>query len=146
MLDLSRFEYLSFDCYGTLVDWESGILGYLRPLLKSKGIDTTDDQILNLYSEFEPLRQQPYRRYRDVLATVVRDFASHYKITVGDQDAHGLAESIRDWQPFPDTVPALRKLKTRYKLGVLSNIDDDLFALTAPKLGIDLDSIVTAQQ
>jgi 2-haloacid dehalogenase len=146
MLDFSRFEYLSFDCYGTLIDWESGILGYLRPLLKSKGVDTTDDQILNLYSEFEPRRQQPYQRYHEVLAAVVRDFASHYKVTVDDQDAYGLAESIRDWQPFPDTVPALKKLKTRYKLAVLSNIDDDLFALIAPKLGVDLDAIVTAQQ
>src|SRR5215471_3084160 len=127
MLDFSRFEYLSFDCYGTLIDWESGILGYLRPLLKNKGVDATDDQILNLYSEFEPRRQQPYQCYRDVLLAVVRDFARHYKVTVDEEEARGLAESIRHWQPFPDTVSALRKLKSRYKLVVLSNIDDDLF-------------------
>jgi 2-haloacid dehalogenase len=146
MLDLSRFEYLSFDCYGTLIDWESGILGYLRPLLKSKGLDASDDQILNLYSEFEPRRQRPYQSYRDVLAAVVHDFASHYKVTVSEQEARGLAESIRNWEAFPDTVAALRKLKTRYKLSIVSNIDDDLFALTAPKLGVQLDAIVTAQQ
>ncbi|HYV73527.1 MAG TPA: haloacid dehalogenase type II [Candidatus Binatia bacterium] len=146
MLDLSRFECLSFDCYGTLIDWESGILGYLRPLLKGKGLNVADDEILNLYSEFEPQRQRPYQRYRNVLAAVVRDFGAHYAVAVTEQEANGLAESIRSWEPFADTVPALKKLKTRCKLAVLSNIDDDLFAFTAPKLGVELDTLVTAQQ
>ena len=136
MLDFSQFEYLSFDCYGTLIDWESGILGYLVPLLRSKGCNVTDTQVLNLYSEFEPHQQdKPYRRYREVLASVVRDFASQYHIQVSDQEADGLADSIRNWQPFADTVPALRRLKSRYKLAILSNIDDDLLALTVPKAG-----------
>lgn len=147
MLNVAQFEYLSFDCYGTLIDWESGILGYLRPLVQRKGVAVADGEILNLYSEFEPRQQaQPYRRYREVLAGIVRDFAAHYGFEVNDREAGGLAESIRDWQPFPDTVPALQALKTRYKLAVLSNIDDDLFTLTAPKLAVDLDCLVTAQQ
>ena len=66
MLDFSQFEYLSFDCYGTLIDWESGILGYLRPLLTSMGRQVSDDEILNFYSDSEPRQQQPYRIYRDV--------------------------------------------------------------------------------
>ncbi len=147
MLDFSRFQYLSFDCYGTLIDWESGILGYLRPLLQSKGCATNDDQLLNLYSEFEPKEQaQAYRPYREVLSNVARDFAKEFRIQVTEHEANGLAESIRDWEPFPDTVSALKHLKSRYKLAVLSNIDDDLFALTAPKLGVQLDNVVTAQQ
>jgi 2-haloacid dehalogenase len=146
MLDLTQFEYLSFDCYGTLIDWESGILGYLRRLLKAKGCKVEDGDILNLYAQFEPSRQNPYQPYREVLVAVVRDFAAHYGFEVAGAEAQGLAESIRDWQPFPDTVAALRALKTRYKIAILSNIDDDLFALTAPKLGIDLDTVVTAQQ
>lgn len=147
MLDLSQFEYLSFDCYGTLIDWETGILGYLRPLLQSKNHDTSDAEILNLYSEFEPREQEkPYRRYREILAAVVRDFADHFNFAVSTNEASGLADSVRDWQPFPDTVPALTRLKARYKLAVLSNIDDDLFALTVPKLGVELDCVVTAQQ
>lgn len=146
MLDFSRFEFLSFDCYGTLINWESGILGYLRPLLKSKGLAVTDDEILNLYSEFEPRRQQPYQNYREVLAAVVRDLASHYGVAVDAKEANGLAESVRDWEPFADTVPALEKLKSRYKLAVLSNIDDGLFAFTSPKLGVELEVVVTAQQ
>jgi 2-haloacid dehalogenase len=147
MLDFSQFEYLSFDCYGTLIDWESGILGYLRPLLRSKNRDVADAEILNLYSEFEPQQQdQPYRRYREILAAVVREFAGRFEFEVSSEEASGLADSIRDWQPFPDTAPALARLKTCYKLAVLSNIDDDLLALTAPKLGVEFDCVVTAQQ
>jgi len=146
MLDFSQFEYISLDCYGTLIDWESGILGYLRPLLLRKNRHATDGEILDRYSELEPRLQQTYRPYREVLAGVVRDFAAQYTFEVSDQEAAGLAESIRHWRPFPDTVPALRRLKSRYRLAVLSNIDDDLFALTAPKLGVALDLVITAQQ
>lgn len=147
MLDFSRFEYLSFDCYGTLIDWESGILGYLQPLLRSKGCLVSDEQILNLYSEFEPRQQEaPYRSYREVLNSVVLDFSREFHIQVSEEEADGLANSIREWEPFPDTVPALVRLKSRYKLAVLSNIDDDLLALTAPNLRVELDCVVTAQQ
>lgn len=147
MLDFSRFEYLSFDCYGTLIDWESGILGYLRPLLKTKGRDVSDEQILNLYSEFEPHQQDlAYRSYREVLASVIREFAREFRVQFTDEEINGLADSIRQWEPFADTVPALKRLKSKYKLAVLSNIDDDLFASTAPKLGVALDCVVTAQQ
>jgi 2-haloacid dehalogenase len=147
MLDFARFEWLSFDCYGTLIDWETGLLGYLRPLLESKGHALSGTQILNLYSEFEPRAQSgPYRCYREVLAQVVREFARELRFSVSAADADGLAESIRGWQPFADTVPALRRLQARYKLAVLSNIDDNLFAYTAPKLAVGFDAVVTAQQ
>jgi 2-haloacid dehalogenase len=147
MLDFSQFEYLSFDCYGTLIDWESGILGYLRPLLTRKGRQVSAAEILNFYSDSEPRQQQqPYRIYRDVLAAVTRDIAREFRVEFSDEEAAGLATSIRNWQPFPDTVPALKRLKSRYKLAVLSNIDDDLFAFTALKLGVELDCVVTAQQ
>ena len=147
MLDFSRFEWLSFDCYGTLIDWETGLLGYMRPLLKGNGCDISDAQILALYSEFEPRQQAGhYRRYREVLTAVVRDFAHEFSFDVTDNEADGLAESIRQWQPFADTVAGLQRLHSRYKLAVLSNIDDDLFAYTAPKLEVRFDAVVTAQQ
>jgi 2-haloacid dehalogenase len=147
MLELSRFEALSFDCYGTLIDWESGILGYLSPLLHGKGCNVSDAQILSLYSESEPRQQDmPYRSYRDVLSAVVRDFGREFRIEFTEDELDGLANSIRTWVPFPDTVPALQRLKPHYKLAVLSNIDDDLFALTEPKLGVQFDCIVTAKQ
>ncbi len=147
MLDFSRFEWLSFDCYGTLIDWESGLLGYLRPLLKGKDCDISDARILALYSEFEPRHQAgDYRTYREVLTAVVRDYACELRFEVTDNEAKGLAESIRQWQPFGDTVAGLQRLHSRYKLAVLSNIDDDLFAYTAAKLDVGFDAVVTAQQ
>ena len=97
MLDFSRFDWLSFDCYGTLIDWETGLLGYLRPLLQGKGCDISDARILALYSEFEPREQAGhYRSYREVLAGVVRAFARELRFEVSGKEADGLAESIRE--------------------------------------------------
>ena len=146
-LDFSRFEWLSFDCYGTLIDWESGILGYFRQLLQNRSCIVNDAAILNLYSEFEPREQSgAYRPYREVLPSVVRDCARELRFEVTDTEAAGLADSIPDWQPFADTVPGLRRLHSRYKLAILSNIDDDLFAYSAEKLAVPFDCVVTAQQ
>jgi len=147
MLDFAQFEWLSFDCYGTLIDWESGILGYLQPLLEAKSRFANDDEVLGLYSQLEPRHQTgPYRSYREVLSAVVRDFGREFRFPVTPAEAVGLADSIRDWQPFPDTVAALQRLKSRYKLAILSNIDNDLFAHTARKLEVPFDCILTAQQ
>jgi len=148
VLDFAHFDWISFDCYGTLVDWESGILGCLRPLLQHKGHDLSDARILNLYSEFEPREQQSgeYRSYRDVLASVVGDFARELGFDVTSAEAAGLADSIREWRAFGDTVPALCELKRGYRLAILSNIDDELFRYSAEKLQVPLDCVVTAQQ
>jgi 2-haloacid dehalogenase len=130
-----------------LIDWEAGILGYLRPLLREKGSAIGDAEVLRLYSEFEPREQSgEYRSYREVLASVVRDFARELRFDVTDAEAAGLADSIRNWEPFADTVPALHRLHSRYKLAILSNIDDDLFAPSARKLQVPFDCVVTAQQ
>jgi 2-haloacid dehalogenase len=142
-----QFEWISFDCYGTLIDWESGILAYMRPLLRAKGCEAADSHILNLYSELEPREQSgPYRSYRDVLAGVMRGFARELNFELSATEMAGLADSIAEWKPFPDTVDGLRNLKSRYKLAILSNIDDDLFAFTAQRLEIPFDLVVTAQQ
>jgi 2-haloacid dehalogenase len=147
MLDFAQFEWLSFDCYGTLIDWESGILGYLRPLLRQKGCAIADAEVLSLYSEFEPREQSgEYRSYREVLASVVRDFARELHFDVTEAEAAGLADCNPGWEPFADTVPALHRLHSRYKLAILSNIDGDLFAYSARKLQIPFDCVVTAQQ
>jgi 2-haloacid dehalogenase len=147
MLDFAQFEWLSFDCYGTLIDWESGILGYLRPLLQKKNCTLSDARILSLYSEFEPRQQAlAYRSYREVLSDVVRDFARELNLNVTEDEAAGLAESIRNWPSFPDTIAGLHRLQTRYSLAILSNIDDDLFAHSAAKLQTSFDCVITAQQ
>jgi 2-haloacid dehalogenase len=147
VLDLSNFEWISFDCYGTLVDWESGILGYLQPLLLRKGCTLTDEQVLGLYSEFEPREQSgEYRSYREVLASVVHDFARELNFAATEAEATGLADTIQNWQPFGETVTALRYLHQRLPLAILSNIDDDLFAHSAQKLQVQFECVVTAQQ
>ncbi len=146
-LDFSRFDYLTFDCYGTLIDWETGILSVLRPMLRAHGIQTTDDAILHLYAEFESsAEQQPYRRYRRVLEEVVAGFGSRLGFDPTLTELSSLAGSLPLWPPFPDTVPALRALAGRYRLAVISNVDDDLFAKTAVQLQVPLAAVVTAQQ
>jgi 2-haloacid dehalogenase len=147
VLDFSQFDWISFDCYGTLIDWESGILGYLGPLLQRKGLTLPDAQILSLYSQFEPREQAGnYRGYREVLAGVVNDFARELNFDVTPAEALGLGDAIRSWMPFPDVVPALRELKRSYRLAILSNIDDDLFQFSAQKLQVQFDCVTTAQQ
>jgi 2-haloacid dehalogenase len=147
VLDFTNFEWISFDCYGTLIDWESGILGYLRPLFERNGRNLSDAEILNLYSEFEPREQSgKYRSYREVLASVVRDFARELRFEATEAETNGLSGSIFKWHPFADTVPALRYLHSRCKLAIVSNIDDDLFAYSAQQLTVPLQCVVTAQQ
>jgi 2-haloacid dehalogenase len=144
--DFGRFEAITFDCYGTLIDWETGLLGALRPLLRAHGQNLSDEQILKIYGELEPAAQNPYRRYREVLAEVARGFGKRLGFAVSDEEAQSLAESMKEWPPFPDTVAALEKLKTRFKLGIISNVDDDLFAASARHLRVKFDEVITAQQ
>jgi len=147
MLDFSRFEILTFDCYGTLIDWETGILSYLHRILVAHGRNPDDSSILKLYGDFEArAEQQPYRPYREILESVVWQFGDHFGFQPTDQEAWSLAESLRDWRPWPDTVNALRVLQQRFRLAVISNIDDDLFAATRPRLGVEFAEVVTAQQ
>ena len=147
MLDLTRFKVVTFDCYGTMIDWESGIFSALRPILAAHNQKISDASLLELYSELELAAEQgQYLRYRDVLQSVVRGFGKQLGFSPTEADARSLPESLASWQPFADTVEALRRLKSRYQLAVMSNVDDDLFASTAPKLGVKFDHVITAEQ
>ncbi len=146
-MDFSRFTTISFDCYGTLIDWESGILPVLRAVLASHGQSLPDAALLELYGEFEAEAESgPYQRYRDVLQAVVRAFANRLHFEASSAEIRWLGESVCAWPPFPDTVRALRELQKRYKLVVISNIDDDLFAETRKHLGVEFDGVITAEQ
>ena len=147
MLDLTRFKVLTFDCYGTMIDWETGIFSALRPILAAHNAEIADSALLELYSELELTAEQgEFLRYRDVLHSVVRGVGERLGFVPTEAEVRSLPESLAKWQPFPDTVEALRKLKSRYQLAVMSNVDDDLFAATAPKLGVAFDQVITAQQ
>ncbi len=118
-MDFSRFTAISFDCYGTLIDWESGILPVLRAVLASHGQDLPDAAILQLYGEFEAEAESgPYQSYRDVLQAVVRAFADRFQFQASSAEIRSLDQSVSAWPPFPDAVAALGELLKGYKLAV----------------------------
>jgi len=147
MLDFSRFECITFDCYGTLIDWESGILRALQPIFDRHGIELAREQILAHYRRLEPAEQRrPYRAYREILKAVVLGCGDTLSFRPSLEELESLPNSLPGWQPFPDTVDALRRLKSRFKLGIISNTDDDLFAGSAQRLQVPFDWVTTAQQ
>src|SRR5215469_17043218 len=146
MFDFSRFEVLTFDCYGTLINWESGLLEALHRILTAHSKKIPDAELLASYGEFEQLAEQPpYQTYREVLGSVVRQFGTALSFIPTLEEVRSLSDSLPTWKPWPDTVAALRQLKTRFRLVILSNIDDDLFETTRPKLEVAFDEVVTAQ-
>jgi 2-haloacid dehalogenase len=147
MLNFDRFEILTFDCYGTLIDWESGIFSALRPILAAHDKTVPDSNLLEIYSELEAQAEQgEFHPYREVLQSVVRGFGERLGFTPTAAQVRSLPESLANWKPFPDTVAALRRLETGHKLAILSNVDDDLFVSTAPRLEVEFDHVITAQQ
>lgn len=140
-------EALTFDCYGTIVDWEAGILAALEPIVSSAPRRPSPEELLEMYGRFEPEAQSGgFRAYRAVLESVARSFGDALDAEV-DADAAGrFADSVGDWPPFPDSVNALRALEGRFRLAIVSNVDDDLFAHSAERLGVSFHEVVTAQQ
>lgn len=147
MLDFEKYGALTFDCYGTLIDWEAGIADALRPVMRAHGIRVSDAELMDLYSEIERAgKSGEYRRYREVLRATVRGICTRLEFVPSMSEIDCLAESLGSWQPFPDTVDALQRFQSRYRLCIVSNVDDDLFAGTARTLDVDFDYIVTAEQ
>jgi 2-haloacid dehalogenase len=147
MLAPNRFEILTFDCYGTLINWEDGILHCLHRILAAHGKDTGDATLLQLYGDFEARAERgEYRPYREVLDSVVEQFGEQLGFVPTGPEISSLPESLPLWKPWPDTVSALRELKNRFRLAIVSNVDDDLFAATQPHLGVEFDQVITAQQ
>ena len=147
MLDFAQFEVITFDCYGTLINWEDGILSCLHRILAAHNKNVEDATILHLYGDFEAKAEQgKYRRYCEVLKSVVRHFGEELGFVPAEEQVNSLPESLAAWNPWPDTVAALRELQNRFRLAIISNVDDDLFASTLPKLATRFDQIVTAQQ
>ena len=143
---LSDFKALTFDCYGTLIDWESGMVAALKPLTdKVPGL--TRDAILEAHARHESAqqRQTPQLRYRDLLAVVYRRLAEEWGVGVSWEDCAAYGRSVADWPAFPDTVEALRYLKQHYKLVILSNVDNKSFAASNERLGVAFDAIYTAE-
>ncbi|MEH1779788.1 haloacid dehalogenase type II [Nostoc sp.] len=147
MINFNHYKALTFDCYGTLIDWENGILGVLKPLLRVHNTNLDDEQILEIFAEFEAeLEKGEYIKYREVLKRVVQKFGERFSFEPTADELNSLADSIQHWLPFPDTVEALRALKQKFKLVIISNVDDDLFAFSVKHLEVEFDRIITAEQ
>ncbi len=136
-------DAITFDCFGTLIDWPAGILAVLRPMNERYNLGMPDAELLARYADIErEIESGPYLPYRAVLERVMKRLfgaAPSYEFAV-------LADAVATWRPFPDTLDALRRLKSRYRLGVLSNVDDDLFAPILDRLERSFDVVVTAEQ
>ena len=147
MNDFDRFGAMSFDCYGTLIDWETGIANALRPWAARSGLELDDQVVIAAYGHHESHVEDdmPGSLYPVILGETLRRVGVDLGAEVTDADAESFGQSVKDWPPFSDTVDALRRLSTRYKLIILSNIDRASFAASNSKLGVTFDSIITAE-
>jgi 2-haloalkanoic acid dehalogenase type II len=143
-----RFDWITFDCYGTLIDWERGISDAFTAQAGRKGRTVDRSSVLDVYHAVEPVVEaETYRRYREVLGVAAEQVVERLGWTVRPEGTGFLAESLPSWPPFSDTNPALARLAGGgVKLGILSNVDDDLLAGTRRHFGVPFDLIVTAQQ
>jgi 2-haloalkanoic acid dehalogenase type II len=146
--NVRSFDVVTFDCYGTLIDWERGIHDAFAALAPALGLFVPADQAVELYVEIEArVEAEAYRSYRAVLTETARGIAARLGFPLPAEHAGFLADSVRSWPPFPDTNPALRRLSDAgYQLGILSNVDDDLLAWTMRHLAGYFEIVVTAQQ
>jgi 2-haloacid dehalogenase len=146
-MELTDFEALSFDCYGTLIDWESGIGAVLTAWAAAEGIDVGIEQLLTTYAAHESAvqRDMPTLLYPQVLARSFKGAGAELGHEVNDDWAERLGESVPDWPAFPDSAEALQRLATRCRLIIVSNVDRAGFAGSNRRLGVEFDAIITAE-
>jgi 2-haloalkanoic acid dehalogenase type II len=144
---MSRFDVLTFDCYGTLIDWERGLGDAFATAARADGVALDRAAVLAAYHEVEPVIQaERYRSYRDVLALTARRLAERLAWPLREGGERFLPDSLPSWPPFADTNAALRRLAEGHRLAILSNVDDDLLAATRRHLAVEFDFVVTPQQ
>jgi 2-haloacid dehalogenase len=146
-VDFADFDALSFDCYGTLIDWEAGMAAVLRRWAESRGSSRTDEDLLATYSahEAETEAEHPTDLYPAILARTLRAVGAQLGIPVSDAEAEAFGRSVPDWPAFPDSPDALARLARHYRLIILSNVDRTSFAASNERLGVTFTSILTAQ-
>lgn len=146
--NLSKFRVLSFDCYGTLIDWETGIWDAVQPLLALNGGGMTRTQALVGFGAHEDRieREAPGMAYPEVLAAVHAALAGEYGLRTTAELDEAFGASVPWWPAFADTADALRYLQANYRLVILSNVDRSSFALSQRKLGVQFDAVYTAEE
>ncbi len=146
-LDFANVDALTFDCYGTLIDWETGLLRAIRVIIAARGLDRADDKLLQAYARHEAdLESGTYRTYREILSESVSRLVAELGSETTPAEREAFAESVGSWAAFTDTRDALRRLAERFRLGVITNCDDDLFQASERQLGVTFDWVITAQQ
>ena len=146
-MQLTDFNTLVFDCYGTLIDWESGIVKALGPLTNRLANPPSRNTILEAHAchEARQQAQTPAKLYPEILAIVYKRLAEEWGLSVPWSECVAYGQSVKDWPAFPDSAEALHYLKQHYKLVILSNIDNESFAASNAQLGVTFDAIYTAQ-
>ena len=146
-MKLTDFKALTFDCYGTLIDWESGMIDGLKPLTERAARKLSRNDILEAHARHESSQQKwtAGRRYRDLLPIVYKRLAEEWGVIVTPEECVAYGESVKDWPAFADSAEALQYLKKHYKLIILSNVDNESFSFSNKKLGVDFDAIYTAE-
>ncbi|TPL68705.1 haloacid dehalogenase type II [Mesorhizobium sp. B2-3-15] len=146
-MKLTDFKALTFDCYGTLIDWESGMIDALKPLTGRVSRGLGRDEILQAHARHESSQQDwtPQKRYCDLLAVVYKRLAEEWGVVTTPEECIAYGQSVKDWPAFADTAAALQYLKQHYKLVILSNVDNTSFSFSNRKLGVDFDAIYTAE-
>jgi 2-haloacid dehalogenase len=147
MMKLTDFEALTFDCYGTLIDWEAGMLASLEPLAARSGRARSRQEILEAYAAHEHVQElsTPGMKYSQLLAVVYKRMAENWGAPAAWDECVAFGRSLRDWPAFPDSAEALRYLKGHYRLYVLSNVDNESFSYSNAKLGVQFDGVMTAE-
>ncbi len=136
---------LTFDCYGTLIDWDAGLHNTFRAMFGDVAV-VRRAELFDAYVQVEAeVEADAYRSYRDVLTLTLERLAKRLQLPLSTERRGALAEMLPNWRPFPDTNAALVRLKERFRLGVLSNVDRDLFAETATHFPVAFDFVITAQ-
>ncbi len=145
-MKLSEFRVLTFDCYGTLIDWESGMIAALTPLTERLQHAPTRNEILEAHGRLEARQQlaTPTMRYSELLAVVYKRLAEHWGLSASWQECLTYGGSIANWPAFPDSTDALRYLKQHFALVILSNVDNESFAHSNARLGVAFDAVYTA--
>lgn len=145
--DADRFDALTFDCYGTLIDWAGGIARALKPILQAHDVTVNEAELFRLYARFEKdVESGAYVKYREVLRRVTRRVGDHFGFTPTNAELERFSESVGTWPPFDDTNEALGRLSEHFRLAVVSNVDDTLFHETARHLTVDFDEVITGEQ
>jgi len=146
-MNFRQFEILSFDCYGTLIDWKKSILDILIPVMKEYHPDISRDELFQLFLEADhKFVGVDYLPYRDILAYIMDEIGKKLNLNLLPHDRSCLVNRFGDWTSFPDTHDSLIELQKKYKLAIISNVDDELFDITKRCLGVKFDFIITAKQ